>query len=65
MITTNADGRPRIFITANHDRKTAMWRHHPAARPIFAASPGAALDAALAELDGAAVVAIFEPGPPP
>lgn len=63
-ITTDCDGRPRVFITANRDRKTAMWRRHPAARPTFALSPGAALDAALAELDGEAVVVIFEPCPP-
>lgn len=64
MTIPHADGRTRIYITGNRDRHTATWSRHPAARPTFALSPGAALDAALEELGGEAAVVIFEPGPP-
>ena len=55
----NADGRPRIFISPNRDRVTVNWSRHPAGRPQFAATPGAALDAALAELGHAPAVIIW------
>jgi hypothetical protein len=64
MTIEHADGRPRVFITSNRDKRTCVWARHPSARGTFALSPGAALDAALAELGGEAAVVIFEPRPP-
>lgn len=63
-ITTDCDARPRIYITGNRDKRSATWTRHPAARPVFATSPGAALDAALEELGGEAAVVIWAPKPP-
>lgn len=54
-----ADARPRIWINPNRDGTTATWSRHPQGRAQFAASPGAALDAAIAELGGVPVVAIW------
>lgn len=62
-ITGNCDGRPRIFINAHRDGQTASWARHPAAKPTFATSPGAALEAALQEIGGEAAVIIWNPGP--
>jgi hypothetical protein len=60
---TQSDGRPRLFINGTGKGPGVRWSRHPAARPTFAHSAGAALDAALAETDGPMVV-IFEPRPP-
>lgn len=70
---TSADGRPRIWIASNRDHQTANWSRHPAGRPVFAATPGAALDAAIAELGDAPAVILwsgrgrhdFAPAEPP
>jgi hypothetical protein len=45
---TRADGRPRIWIEPRADG--AAWRTHPAGLPNRAATPGEALEEALATM---------------
>jgi hypothetical protein len=59
---THADARPRIYITTG--TRGAFWSRHPAAKPTFAISPGAALDDALAEMKAGEAVVIVNATPP-
>lgn len=65
MTPDHQDSRARIHIDANRDGVTAQWKRHPAAKGQFAPTPGAALDAAIAELDGAPAVVIWGGRAPP
>lgn len=65
MTRDNCDQRPRILIDANRDGQSATWRRHPASKGELAATPGAALDAALAEIGGEDAVIIYARYPPP
>lgn len=65
MKLTGCDARPRVFIEPNRDGVSCVWKSHPAARGEFAATPGAALDAALATIGHEAAVIIFGPCVPP
>jgi len=63
MSPGNQDSRQRIHIDA--DGTAARWKLHPAALGTPAASPGAALDAAIAELRIKEAVIILNGKPPP
>lgn len=65
MSPNHQDARPRIHIEANRDGTSATWKRHPAGKGEFAASPGAALDAAIAELGIEEAVIILNGRPPP
>lgn len=58
------DARPRIHIDANRDG-SAGWKNHPAGKGRYAPTPGAAFEAALAEIGGRDAVVIFQGKPPP
>ena len=64
-IRTDADARPRIHIDADKATATARWKLHPAALGTPAATPGAALDAAIAELGIEEAVVILNGRQPP
>jgi hypothetical protein len=65
MKLDHCDSRIRIHIEANRDGQSATWKRHPAGKGEFAASPGAALDAAIAELGIEEAVIILNGRPPP
>lgn len=52
-----ADARPRIWIEPRADG--AAWRTHPAGLPNRAATPGEALEEALATIGGQSAVIIY------
>lgn len=63
MKLDRCDSRQRIHIDA--DGTATRWKLHPAAIGTPAASPGAALDAAIAELGIEEAVVILNGRPPP
>lgn len=65
MKLTGCDARPRVFIEPNRDGQSCTWKRHPAARGEFAATAGAALDAALATIGREPAVIIYGPCVPP
>ena len=58
MKPDNCDARPRIHIEANRDG-SAGWQHHPAGKGMYAPSPGAAFEAAIADIGDASAVIIW------
>jgi hypothetical protein len=65
MSPDHQDARTRIHIDANRDGQSARWKLHPAVLGTPAATPGAALDAAIAELGIDEAVIILNGRPPP
>lgn len=45
-IRTDADARPRLFVTPNRDGTTVTWATHPAGRGQFAGSIDGAVEQA-------------------
>ncbi len=64
MKDTNCDARPRIHIDAHRDG-SAGWKSHPAGKGQYAPTPGAAFEAAIAEIGDAPAVVIWSGRAPP
>lgn len=59
MKADQQDARTRIHIDAHRDGMTASWKRHPAGKGEFAPSPGAAFEAAIADIGDAPAVIIW------